>query len=227
MDEINKRDQNRITVLSAITDDTDKFITQLRVDPISKRLKVDQEVLTADTDTVKISDGTNDLYIWESGGITSVRAVHYRIKKSLEFYADYCWYDVANDADVFFHIKAGDKTPHGNITIYTSGKAHAFFYEAPTITNDGTVVASQSMNREVIGTPTASIYRDTVLSANGTEIECDVIGTAGKFTASGGDSSGAYWLFDHNKSYVVKVTNKSGDVSDIAISYGWHEHLAV
>lgn len=37
-DEVLKRDQNRITVLAGVTDDSNQFITMLRVDPTSKRL---------------------------------------------------------------------------------------------------------------------------------------------------------------------------------------------
>jgi len=40
MDEVLKRDQNRITVLGGVTDDSDQDIRMLRVDPISKRLLV-------------------------------------------------------------------------------------------------------------------------------------------------------------------------------------------
>lgn len=40
MDEVNKRDQNFVTVLSGVTDDVDQDIRMLRVDPITKRLLV-------------------------------------------------------------------------------------------------------------------------------------------------------------------------------------------
>lgn len=39
-DEVLKRDDNRVVVLGGITDDANEFITMLRVDPTSKRLKV-------------------------------------------------------------------------------------------------------------------------------------------------------------------------------------------
>ena len=39
-DEINKRDGNRITTLSGVTDDASLEVRQLRVDPTTKRLKV-------------------------------------------------------------------------------------------------------------------------------------------------------------------------------------------
>lgn len=40
MDEVLKRDQNHITVLGGITDDSNEYVTMLRVDPITKRLLV-------------------------------------------------------------------------------------------------------------------------------------------------------------------------------------------
>lgn len=40
MDEILKRDQNHVTVLGGITNDSDQDIVMLRVDPITKRLLV-------------------------------------------------------------------------------------------------------------------------------------------------------------------------------------------
>lgn len=39
-DEILKRDQNFVTVLAGVTDDSDQDVTMLRVDPITKRLLV-------------------------------------------------------------------------------------------------------------------------------------------------------------------------------------------
>ncbi len=38
--EILRRDDNRITVLGGVTDDSSQFVTQLRVDPVTGRLKV-------------------------------------------------------------------------------------------------------------------------------------------------------------------------------------------
>lgn len=45
--EILRRDANRVTVLGGVTDDANQFITQLRVDPTTGRLKVSATGLTA------------------------------------------------------------------------------------------------------------------------------------------------------------------------------------
>ena len=56
-DEILKRDQNTITVLGGITDDSNQFITMLRVDPTTKRLLVSATGVASGTVT-SISQGT-------------------------------------------------------------------------------------------------------------------------------------------------------------------------
>ncbi len=43
-EEINKRDQNHVTVISGITNDSDKDITMIRVNPSTLRLLVDAEI---------------------------------------------------------------------------------------------------------------------------------------------------------------------------------------
>lgn len=58
--ETNKRDLNRVTVSSGVTDDANLYPTQLRVDPTTLRLKTNA-ILAAGTATIgsiKITDGT-------------------------------------------------------------------------------------------------------------------------------------------------------------------------
>ena len=174
-----------------------------------------------------ITDGTDDLGIWSSGGITSIKAVHYRIKNSKEWFSGHCWTAVADGASVYFHIKSGAKTVHGVGTVSSDAKCYIYLYEAPTLTNNGTGLTEYCMNRETDVSPTAAMFRDPAVSDDGTELACEVLGTAGKFTATGGVVDGAYWILDHDKSYLIKVTNKSGTNSDISVGYEWHEHVAV
>lgn len=50
------RDLNRITVMLAVTDDADKDIFQVRGNPITKRLLVDNDALPENTDGTYIGD---------------------------------------------------------------------------------------------------------------------------------------------------------------------------
>ena len=177
---------------------------------------------------VTITDGTNDVYVWGSGAITTAKAVHRRIMLSKEFYCTYRWADVADDASIYLHIKVDStNSAHGYFIVEAGGKCFVDLYENPTTTGDGTGLTELSMNRETIGTPVTTLFRDPTVSADGTILEYGLLGTAGKFTMAGGDVSGAYWMLKPNEQYVLKITNKSGAAIDILAQYNWHEHLAV
>lgn len=62
-DEILKRDQNFVTVLAGITNDSDQDITMLRVDPITKRLLINA---TGITPGVTGSGSPDQVAIWDS-----------------------------------------------------------------------------------------------------------------------------------------------------------------
>lgn len=51
-DEIGKRDQNFVVVMLGVTDDANQYLTQLRFDPTTKRLKVVQAALSKMSDSV-------------------------------------------------------------------------------------------------------------------------------------------------------------------------------
>lgn len=59
-------DDNRITVLGGVTDDANQFVTQLRVDPVTGRLKVSATGLTAlgsaEENPVGTVDGVNTVF---------------------------------------------------------------------------------------------------------------------------------------------------------------------
>lgn len=85
--EIIKRDQNHVTVLAGITNDSDQDITMLRVDPISKRLLISASgissgvsslngltgaVILAAGSNITLTPSGNTITIASSGGITGL-----------------------------------------------------------------------------------------------------------------------------------------------------------
>lgn len=96
MDEVLRRDQNFVTVLGGVTDDSDEDITMLRVDPISKRLLVKASGITAGvtslnglTGAITLAAGSNitltpsgntiTIASTSSGSVTSVSGTANRI----------------------------------------------------------------------------------------------------------------------------------------------------
>lgn len=183
---------------------------------------------TANAKRVIITNGTNNAYVWNSGALTCVRAIHWRIKESKEFYVSHRFTSVADDGVAMIHIKVDStKSAHGYISIESDGKCYVDLYENPTTSADGTAVTELCLNREIDATPSTSVFHTPTKSVNGTLLEYGILGTAGKFTLIGGDEMGGYWLLKPNEQYLILVTNKSGADSDIVISYSWHEHTAV
>jgi len=226
-DQVTQTEQN---ILNKSQDTTFKVLAfeMLGYDSVAKtlnriRVNSDGELLAKS----KLTDGTNDLYIWSSGGITTVKAIHWRIKESKQWLSSYCWEDVAAAASVYFQIKTdATKVAHGYIVIESSGMTKVELFENPTLNSDGTAVAGNCLNRETVVAAKTEIYRDPDVSADGTLIEGGVLGTAGKFTAAGGDIAGGYWLLKPNEYYLIKVTNRGTEAIDLCIQYGWHEHTA-
>lgn len=76
-DEILKRDQNHITVLGGITDDSDQDIRMLRVDPITKRLLVKAESSGGSQNLQQVTDvgATTTVESTFSGGLNTTQAI--------------------------------------------------------------------------------------------------------------------------------------------------------
>jgi len=173
-----------------------------------------------------------NISITGKGCIFTARAVHRRILKSKEWQAGECHDDLANTATRVYHIKVGAKTAHGTFTYWSEGKIKIQLYEAPTKSADGTAITGLSLNRETIGTPTTTMFHTPTTSANGTLLATKKIGeaaTGGFFgaAASGGNETGGYWMLKPSTSYLVIITNQSGEAADICVNYEWHEHTAV
>lgn len=72
VDEVLKRDQNRITVLGGITDDSNQDIVMLRVDPVTKRLLISATVTSTANliiGTSTITGGTTGLLLYDNAGV--------------------------------------------------------------------------------------------------------------------------------------------------------------
>ena len=176
---------------------------------------------------VIITNGDNDAYVWDSGALTMGRAIHWRIKESKEFFGNHSFTSVSDGASVYLQIKTGAKSAHGNIFVCSDGKLNFNLYENPTLHANGATITSFCMNRETTANSTTTLLSTPSINSEGTFLENGITGSAGKFTATGGDITGAYWWLKPNEDYLVKTTNSSGTDSDICVKYNWHEHVAV
>ena len=177
---------------------------------------------------VQITDGTIDAGVEGSAhALQCSRAVHYRIEHSNGWISSHLFTSVASSASVYFHIKAGSTmNPHGNFTISTEAGVTVEFYENPTLTNDGTALAENCLNRQTPVTADTSCFYTPTVTDDGTQLEINLIGTSNTGVTDIGDSitDRGYWVLKKNESYLIKVTNTDQASKDIGIAYVWHEH---
>ena len=196
-----------------IAHDDDEIARYLRVDDYGRLY-------------VLLSDGATTAHVDpETGGLTVSRAVHRRVMQSNTWITSYIKVALAAGASFFLHLKV-DATlnAHVNFTVQCEAKVYYFFYEDPTLTDDGTALTEVCINRQDVGVATMEVFRDPTITANGLLLETGLIGSVGHFTAAGGQADlGGYWLLEKAESYLIRVDNLDAAAKDIAISVVWHE----
>jgi hypothetical protein len=135
---------------------------------------------------------------------------------------------LAAGATVLFLGKVGAKQVHFDAFSgqFSAGAIQIELFEAPTITNDGSVQTPYRLNRAVANTNTMGLFAAPTVSANGTKIGGVFLpasgGGANANPTEGGIASGR--VLAQNTNYLFKVTNTGGVT---AITYGivfeWHE----
>ena len=166
--------------------------------------------------------------------VFAARAVHKRIIDSEEWQAVDCQDDLANAATFVYHLKVGAKVAHGSLYIWSEGKVKIEFFEGATLTADGTSIDSNNLNRETDAASITAIFHTPTEDEAGegtliceTKVGQSASGGIFGSPASGGSIEGGYWFLKPATSYQFKVTNQSGEPSDICFKYEWHEHIAV
>ncbi len=109
--------------------------------------------------------------------------------------------------------------------VTTDGEVILELYENPTITSNGTAVASNNKNRSSTNTSLTACYGGTTASSNGTLIaRHHILGSGqGAFTAGGSGGFGGEWLLKPNEDYLFKITNSSGSTIQYSVSFYYFE----
>ena len=178
---------------------------------------------------VQLTDGQIDTNVEGSAhALTCSRAVHYRVDHSNGWISSHLFTSVASSASVYFHIKTGSMNPHGNFTISTEAGVTVEFYEDPVLTDDGTDLAENNLNRQTPTAPATACFHTPTVTTDGTLLETNLIGTSNTGVTDIGDSitDRGYWILKINEDYLIKATNEDQAAKDICISYVWHEHAS-
>ena len=154
------------------------------------------------------------------------RAAHKRIENSNMWVCSKRFDVVAAEGYAILQIKTGSTiNAHGHYAIMSEGKVYILFYENPTLNTDGTALTELCLNRQTTASPATACYHTPDISAYGTLLENNMLGTSGRVADMGGMlNSQGYWLLKKSEDYLVVVRNKDAAAKDICIVYVWHEH---
>ena len=70
--------------------------------------------------------------------------------------------------------------PHMIPELDSTGESWWYLYESPTVTGNGTAIASQNRNRNSLNVAGTIIYSGATVSANGTLLSASIIGSGAK-----------------------------------------------
>jgi hypothetical protein len=142
-----------------------------------------------------------------------------------------CGEEVAlgNNATRIIHIKTPDSTKwaHLNYNISNTMEAEFEWYEAPTVTGNGTGITSYNRNRNSLTEATTLFYHTPTTTGNGTLLATRREG-AGK-TAGGSARSVSEWILKRNTSYLIVLTSRGGAGTTNYVNWWcvWYEHVSL
>lgn len=123
----------------------------------------------------------------------------------------------------YFHGKTGNIVSH-LMSFFVKADAAPVtveFFEAPTISNDGTPVAAIARNRILNPTPLMQVFAAPTVTADGTQLLIGKI-LGDKQTVSSANLDGE-WLLKPNTSYIFKVTNNTNQTINVGAGFNWIE----
>lgn len=160
-------------------------------------------------------------------GLVAISHYEIDVHQSRRFKASYLQphgSELANDATHDFLIRVGALGAHATIRLSVGGNCDLLLYEATTVSANGAVLAAISKNRESLGAAQTLMYDGPTITGVGTLL-FSWFATGGTRSALGGGSWGeTEWILQANTNYLVRITNRSGNAIQLAVSLGWSEH---
>jgi len=95
------------------------------------------------------------------------------------------------------------------------------FFEAPTVTADGTAQTPRNRNRQSDIVPLMQVFANPTVSADGTLLLADKIFGDQKTVTS--ETLEGEWLLKKNTDYIFKITNNSNQTANLSAGFNWLE----
>ena len=174
---------------------------------------------------VFITDGENTAVLDTlDGSLCVINILHHEIHKGNAYTVGALVTDVADDASADTLIIVGTKSLHLVLRASATGSSYAYLYETPTITDNGTAVTIFNKDRTSSLVSTARTFHTPTVGAVGTALNSELFpGGEKNFAVGATGNERDEWILAPGKSYLLRITNKSGAAEDISIAATWYE----
>lgn len=127
-----------------------------------------------------------------------------------------------DNLDVLF--RPGTSHSHFSFGPIAANPVEILFYEAPTITNDGTGLSVVGLNRIRTVSPVSVVFRTPTVGAVGNLLEntLQVWGLSPLTPAF----PEVPWILRLNTDYLIRIINRGGSAQDVGIVIQWFEGVA-
>lgn len=179
--------------------------------------------------SVSLTDGEGSPIIADlSGGLRVLSEIQSAVHDGLMFsYSIHDAVGLAAGSSLLLLGRVGTKQVHfdGFHINVSQGDLLVEFFEAPTVTNAGTLQTSRRRNRSNTTTATMAIYANPTVSANGTLLDDDLLLLVGQGSnvLSGTASVEDGWVLKENTDYLIKITNNAASATTYNAKFAWHE----
>jgi hypothetical protein len=166
---------------------------------------------------IRIWDGTKFADV-DIDSLVSTDVFHHRVHEGKYWTVTDYDGNVQAAAPKYWHLKAPDTAIrcHTVMAIAVNDETLIELYEAPTLTGNGTALTAYNNDRNSATAATCLFYNDPTVTAPGTKLQNDLIGTNNPKTRIGGNvRQVTEIILKQNTSYIIKntVTNNGTRVS--------------
>jgi hypothetical protein len=177
----------------------------------------------------RLVDGEGNALSTDSeGALTVILYPHHEVHSGRMYQASYKSPDdsaIADNASLDMLLVVGStRTPHIVFAVAAGGDVEVLFYEDTTVSNAGTALVENNMNRTSNHVSTVAATHTPTVSGVGTLL-ADYLIPGGQGPRAGGGTAreSTEWILEKGKTYLIRATNRSGGAQPVSITAQWYE----
>lgn len=158
--------------------------------------------------------------------IRTIDAAHQRTHEGEMFVVGYRWEGSADNATVSLSLTIPTGvSAHTIWEVGSTGKSYLDVFRGSTVTG-GTAMTPTNKNRSSTKATTVTVIRDGTISATGTLMFPDLIGSGAKGTVGGTGGVSYEFVLNAGEQYLFRLQNKAGAVADMAMNIQFYDTAA-